>query len=131
MKKYIRLVSFSLFLFMIAVNFCVAQDSSASSDTVGAVLAFLIMIPMFLVSVLPFFIFAFTFLLIPLALGFWIWMIVDVVKNEQKDEQLVWVLVVVLAQFIGAAIYFFVRKLPRDKENKKQVQNQKDVIKSN
>ncbi len=51
-----------------------------------------------------------------LALIFWIFMIVDVVQRKFKHEndKIVWILVVILAGIIGAAIYYFVIK----RENK-------------
>jgi len=50
------------------------------------------------------------FLLIIGLMALWVWMLVDVVRREFKDEntKLVWVLVVVLASWIGAAVYYFV-----------------------
>ena len=46
------------------------------------------------------------------ALLFWIMMIVDVAKREFKkqNDKIAWVLVVVLAGFIGAVVYYFVIK---------------------
>jgi hypothetical protein len=45
---------------------------------------------------------------------FWIFMIVDVAKRDFKKEndKIVWILVVVLASYIGAIIYYFVIKKP-------------------
>jgi hypothetical protein len=49
-----------------------------------------------------------------LGLGFWIWMLVDCVRKETRDnDKLVWVLIIVFLHFLGALIYFFVRKMPR------------------
>jgi TctA family transporter len=44
----------------------------------------------------------------------WIFMIIDVAKREFKKEndKIVWILVVVLAGFIGAIIYYFAIKKP-------------------
>ena len=43
------------------------------------------------------------------SLGFWIWMLVDVVTREfPGDEKVIWVLVLCLVGPIGALIYFFV-----------------------
>jgi hypothetical protein len=44
-----------------------------------------------------------------LAFVFWIWMLVDCVKNGgiETNEKIVWVLVIALTHFIGALIYFF------------------------
>jgi len=45
---------------------------------------------------------------------FWIFMIIDVAKRNFKSEndKIVWILVVILAGFIGAIIYYFVIKHP-------------------
>jgi prolipoprotein diacylglyceryltransferase len=53
-----------------------------------------------------------------LATIFWIWMIIDCAKNEPDDgnDKIVWILVVVLAGVIGAAVYYFVRRPERMKK---------------
>jgi len=50
--------------------------------------------------------------LIPLGLlsfVFWIWMLIDCIKNEgiSENAKIAWVLVIVLTHFLGAIIYFF------------------------
>ena len=55
-------------------------------------------------------------IVVPLAsLVFWIWMIIDCMKNEPSEDKdkLLWALVVILAYVVGAAIYFFVRRPQR------------------
>lgn len=48
-------------------------------------------------------------------LAFWIWMIVDCVTSEKEaNSRTPWLLVVVLAGIIGALLYYFIRKLPRE-----------------
>ncbi|MDB6124429.1 MAG: hypothetical protein JWQ71_3422 [Pedosphaera sp.] len=44
-----------------------------------------------------------------LAFAFWIWMLIDSIKNERlKDgEKVAWVLVIALTHLLGAVIYFF------------------------
>jgi hypothetical protein len=44
------------------------------------------------------------------AFVFWIWMLVDAIKNRSltDTEKIVWVLVVIFLHFLGALIYFFV-----------------------
>lgn len=44
---------------------------------------------------------------------FWIWMLIDSIKRNFKSdsEKIVWVLVIVLLGFLGAAIYYFVVKV--------------------
>ncbi len=51
---------------------------------------------------------------------FWIWMLVDCVKRnfEKDDEKIIWILVIVLTQVIGAIIYYFVVK--RKDKNKRR-----------
>ena len=48
-------------------------------------------------------------------LAFWVWMIVDCLRHESRagHDRLVWVLVIVLAKLLGAAIYYFARYRPR------------------
>lgn len=55
----------------------------------------------------------FIFLVVALFLAFWIWMIVDCVKRHFKNEseKIIWILVVVLLQLLGALIYFFVVRI--------------------
>ena len=49
-----------------------------------------------------------------LASVFWIWMLVDALVNERTtEEKILWFLVVFFLHFIGALIYFFVRKSAR------------------
>jgi hypothetical protein len=50
-----------------------------------------------------------------LATVFWIWMIIDCANNEPSEgnDKLIWILVIVLAGAIGAAIYYFVRRPER------------------
>ena len=44
--------------------------------------------------------------------AFWVWMIVDCAVNEPSEgnDKLVWILVIVLGQWIGALVYFFARR---------------------
>jgi hypothetical protein len=55
-------------------------------------------------------------LLWPGLLGVWIWMLVDcAVKEEEGTDKIVWMLVILFANFVGAFIYLFAKKLPRDR----------------
>jgi len=40
---------------------------------------------------------------------FWIWMLIDAIKNPalSNTEKIVWVLVILFLHFLGAIIYFF------------------------
>lgn len=56
-----------------------------------------------------------------LSFVFWIFMIIDVAKRKfkQNTDKVVWILVVILAGVIGAAIYYFVvKRKDKKKENK-------------
>jgi len=45
---------------------------------------------------------------------FWVWMLIDALVNERTtEEKLLWFLVVFLLHFIGAIIYYVVRKSGR------------------
>ena len=53
-----------------------------------------------------------------IAMAFWIWMLIDCLKHESSEgnDKLIWVLVIVLTNWIGALIYFFVRRPERKRE---------------
>lgn len=60
-------------------------------------------------------IFGILFLLFFIALGilafvFWIWMLIDAIQNPRLDgtEKIVWVLVIIFVNWLGALIYYFV-----------------------
>jgi hypothetical protein len=57
----------------------------------------------------------FFFLLVVTALIFWIWMLVDCATKEpsQGNDKIVWIVVIIFAQLIGALIYYFVRRPQR------------------
>ncbi|NOK60131.1 MAG: hypothetical protein GFH27_549291n324 [Chloroflexi bacterium AL-W] len=41
---------------------------------------------------------------------FWVWMLIDCVQNEtQSNDRLIWGLIIVLTNVIGALIHLFVR----------------------
>ena len=76
----------------------------AEASTVALLLPFLIFIPL---------------VLIVLALVvFWIWMLVDCATKEPSagNDKIVWILVIVFTHWIGALIYFLVRRPQRKKE---------------
>lgn len=45
----------------------------------------------------------------------WIWMIVDCATHEPSESQdkLMWILIIMLTHFIGACLYFFIRRPER------------------
>jgi len=50
-----------------------------------------------------------------LAIVFWIWMLVDCATKEpsQGNDKVIWVLVIIFTHWIGALIYFLVRRPER------------------
>jgi len=51
-----------------------------------------------------------------LCLVFWIWTLVDCVKNEKGGQRIGWFLVILLVPLcIGALVYLYSRKQPREK----------------
>ncbi|MCP4640538.1 MAG: PLDc_N domain-containing protein [bacterium] len=46
---------------------------------------------------------------------FWIWMIIDCATKESSEgnDKIIWILVIVLTHWIGALIYFLVRRPQR------------------
>jgi hypothetical protein len=61
---------------------------------------------------------AFALLLIPICLFsfvFWIWMLIDAIKNENisANERVAWVVAIGLTHWLGALIYFFAARSRR------------------
>ena len=49
--------------------------------------------------------------------GLWIWMLVDCAVNEPSgNEKIVWILIILLANCIGAVLYLLVRRPKRKAE---------------
>ena len=46
---------------------------------------------------------------------FWIWMLIDCATKEPStgNDKIVWIVIIALTHWIGAAIYFFVRRPQR------------------
>lgn len=47
--------------------------------------------------------------------AFWIWMIVDCALHEPREgnERLIWVIITVFVPYIGALVYYFIRRPER------------------
>lgn len=75
----------------------------AEASPLAALLPLLILLPLLLVGVAFF--------------AFWIWMLVDCATKEpsQGNDKIIWILVIILTNWIGALIYFFVRRPERKK----------------
>ena len=52
-----------------------------------------------------------------LALAFWVTMLLDAIRNEPDhgNDKALWILIIVIGQFIGAVVYYFVRRPEREK----------------
>jgi uncharacterized membrane protein HdeD (DUF308 family) len=73
------------------------------------------------VGVVALFLLPFALVLLAFSLGalvfvFWIWMLVDAIKNQglTEGEKIGWVLAIVFLHFIGAALYFFIGRPKRN-----------------
>jgi len=53
-----------------------------------------------------------------LAFVFWVWMLIDCLKNEPStgNDKIIWALVIVLLNGIGAILYYLVRRPERIKQ---------------
>ena len=51
-------------------------------------------------------------------MAFWIWMLIDCATKEssQGNDKLIWILIIVFTHWIGALIYFLVRRPERKKQ---------------
>ena len=80
-----------------------AQEVGPPAEAVGIVL------------LLYFVCFAVSMVMGLLLLAFWIWMIIDCANNEPNkgNDKLIWILIIVLTGWLGAAIYYFVRRPKR------------------
>lgn len=59
----------------------------------------------------------FILILMLLALGltifiivFWIWMLVDCLQREKFNDKLVWIIVLIFLNIVGAVLYYFIVK---------------------
>jgi prolipoprotein diacylglyceryltransferase len=53
-----------------------------------------------------------------LALIFWIWMLVDCLTRKKFEDKLVWVLVLILLNVLGAILYYFLVKRKKGKRSR-------------
>jgi len=69
-------------------------------------------------ALVAFFVICLSFFLIVVGLlgtVFWIWMLIDCIQYERNDsnDKVVWLLIIIFTHFIGALVYFFIRRRPR------------------
>ena len=55
-----------------------------------------------------------------LAFIFWIWMFIDCIRFE--ENKLLWILIIIFAQIIGAILYYFLAKRKRNQQALRQSQ---------
>jgi len=72
----------------------------------------LVFVYMMLIMVLEFFL---TFMVLWIvflfgSLAFWIWMLVDCLKKKRFEDKLIWVLVLIFLNVMGAVLYWFLVK---------------------
>ncbi len=120
MKKIIYTSLFSLFGMGVFVQNVLAQTSANEKSTESGEIAVAVIGAMMIfgVSVVYFLFIGMILIVSILGTVLWIWMIIDAAKNEKNDDLLVWILILVFLQFIGAVVYYFVRKRPRDQKKK-------------
>ncbi len=53
-----------------------------------------------------------------IAFVFWLLMLIDAIKHSHKDMKLVWVVVIIFTNLIGAIIYYFMERRVRIKTKK-------------
>jgi len=68
----------------------------------------------FFMMLIPIILFAISIL----AFVFWILMLIDAIKHSPEKTKIVWVLVIIFTQIIGALIYYFAEKKERDEKKK-------------
>jgi len=51
----------------------------------------------------------------PQSKAFWIWTLIDCLTKEsgEGNDKLIWALVIIFTHFVGAALYFFIRRRKR------------------
>lgn len=63
----------------------------------------------------------FPFFLIGIAATlFWLWMLIDCLTNEPSrgNDKLIWALVIIFLNGLGALLYFFVRRPQRERDRR-------------
>jgi len=67
-----------------------------------------------IIIVFLFFLFWFIVVASPI---FWVWMLIDVIKYQKKEQE-IWILIVVLGNVFGAVMYYFLARRERYKVEK-------------
>ncbi|MEA3322981.1 MAG: PLDc N-terminal domain-containing protein [Patescibacteria group bacterium] len=107
MKKTISLLT------LLAGFMFIAQSAFAQCTLNGEV------IPCDQMPKWPFVMMLLFFVFMMFMLAFWVWMLVDAIKNEKDNDLLVWILIIILLSFLGAILYYFIRKRKRNEQSEK------------
>ena len=85
-----------------------ADEAAAAAAGIFGAVAFMWVVMLLLYGLM--------FLAMLALMALWVWMLVDVIKRDfpQPNEKTMWVLVVILAGWIGAIIYYFMIKRKSD-----------------
>jgi len=62
------------------------------------------------------------FIVAIIAVIFWLWMLIDALSRKNYDtenEKLLWCIIILLGNWIGGILYFFLVKKKKDKETPK------------
>jgi len=116
MKKLITILSaFLLPTVSLAQNysFRMMDDGFSSSNSILSIFLILL-IPLIWICFIVF------------VFAFWIVMLIDAIKNSPEKEKIVWVLVIIFTHIIGALVYYFVEKRPKNKAKIEHTENKKE-----
>ena len=117
MKKIITLLlTFFLPIFSFAQNYRVENFDGYRHGGVGGMI-----LPFLLVLLIPIIWIAFCILVFV----FWLMMLIDAIKNAPKDMKLIWVIVIIFTNIVGALVYYFIEK----KEKKNKTETKKEEVK--
>lgn len=64
------------------------------------------------IILIPLLIWGFFMIFFVLALGFWIWMLVDCIQREfpKQDDKILWLIIIIFGNWIGAIVYYAIIK---------------------
>ena len=102
MRKLITLLLTSFLpIFSFAQNYRVENFDGYRHGGVGGMI-----LPFFLVLLIPIIWIAFCIFVFV----FWLMMLIDAIKNAPKDMKLIWVIVIIFTNIVGALVYYFMEK---------------------
>ncbi len=115
MKKIYSLFSVFLGLFCY-IHYACAEYAEEPISFADRIVNFFILVALFAPFMLWLLVDTIILCFIFFGFAFWIYMIIDAIKNEKDNDRIVWILILIFLHALGALIYYFVRKRPRKKE---------------